>query len=372
MIKRGVMLLALLVMATSWMCTGETLGGRVRLDLLIDPQANDVSDAVALTGTLQLEYGIGEWAFRSMTTLNEDGWEDQTFSGSGVFGIATVSSTLNLDPAGGFDSWTSSLSLPIAGVQYAYRFVLMPDDLSVSIEASAGSDLVSAGVTVELGDPSGLPGCRLLFQEATVDLGFKFCCTEIASSIEFECTGFESASFSVGGIAIPSLPWLKLAAGVEFTVDEKKLTVSPSISYGASVCFDLYLDTVEDSSETYPTDWLVLEQVEVVGIGLQCDIGGVSFAAASYWGSGGGPSPLKGNYWEAYQIATTDTACCGPFGFEVTAFFLDGAATLFEVAFVEAEFSIAIGMQFTVAVGVDVDLAGVGLSELRVGFDIEI
>ena len=370
--KRGAVLVSAVLIMIGWMCMGESLGGQFRVDLAIDPLAADFSDAISLAGTLRIDYEIGDWKFGSTTTIDETGWVNQVLTGSGKFGVMGLGSTLDMDPAGGFDSWTSTCEVSIAGVQYVYRFTLTPDDLAVSIQADADSEPLSVGVTIDLGDTGAQPGCNLLFQGATVDIGFPFCCTQVSSSVEFECTGFESATFGVSGIAIPNLPWLTLAASLEFTLDEKKLTVTPSISYGTSFCFDLYFDTVEDSTATYPGDTLVFNTVEVVGIGLECQIGGVSFAAVSYWGDSGKPSPLTGDYWEAYQISTTtDGSCCGPFSFECTVFFLEGSGTLFELAFLQTELSMDLGTQFTATVGVDLDLAGAGFKELRAGFVVD-
>lgn len=368
--KRGVVLVSALLIATCMLCMGESLEGDLRVELVIDPLASDFSDAISLTEVLRVDIEVADWAFGSTTSLDEAGWTDQVFRCSGMFGAILISSTLDMDPMSGFDDWTSSCELSLAGVKHVCQFTLTPDDLALSINSTASTDLLSVGVTVDLGDTNGMPGCNLLFQGMTIDIRFPFCCTQVASSLDFDCLGFESADFGVSGIAIPHLPWLTLAASLDFTLDEKTLTIAPTINYGTSICFDLYFDTIEDSAAVYPDDTLEFESFGVVGIGLECVINGVSFAAVSYWGSGGSPAPLTGDYWEAYQVSTIDSACCGPFGFECTAFFLDGAATLFDLAFLQTDLSLELASQFEATVGFDLDLAGAGFTELRVGFAV--
>ena len=82
-----------------------------------------------------------------------------------------------------------------------------------------------------------------------------------------------------------------------------------------------------------------------------------SSSASRTGAAGAKPSILAGTpYWEAYQISTTDDGCCGPFDFDILIGFLEGGAQLFDVAGVEANFSIQISTQFTFGMGLVLDL----------------
>jgi hypothetical protein len=61
-------------------------------------------------------------------------------------------------------------------------------------------------------------------------------------------------------------------------------------------------------------------------------------------------------YWEAYNIATTDDGCCGPFAFDVTIFFAESSTLLFDVAELDAAFTIQISTQFTMGMTMGIDL----------------
>jgi len=97
----------------------------------------------------------------------------------------------------------------------------------------------------------------------------------------------------------------------------------------------------------------------------------------------GSPGILYGyeEYWEAYQIATTDDGCCGPFSFDVTVFFDEddadagddaaGADELFDVAYVVANMEIQVATQFTFSLGLETDLEAGEVNNLTFGFLVE-
>jgi hypothetical protein len=109
----------------------------------------------------------------------------------------------------------------------------------------------------------------------------------------------------------------------------------------------------------------------------------VQFTGISWWGvketsglPGTDPYDLKPGllngtpYWEAYQIATTDDGCCGPFSFDVTVYFLD-AGMLFDVAEFDANMSIQIATQFTFSMGINIGVAAPAFTSWELGFLVE-
>jgi hypothetical protein len=98
----------------------------------------------------------------------------------------------------------------------------------------------------------------------------------------------------------------------------------------------------------------------------------VEFTGISFWGEGTKPGILAGTpYWEAYQIATTDDGCCGPFTFDITVYFLDGGALLFDIAELEANMSIEVATQFTFSTGINIVLDPIPGFSWTVGFLVE-
>jgi hypothetical protein len=98
------------------------------------------------------------------------------------------------------------------------------------------------------------------------------------------------------------------------------------------------------------------------GIGLEVEFGDVVFTGVSYWGDGDKPGLLEGtDYWEVYQISTSDSGCCGgTFDFSIAVFFLENSLNLFDVSFVQADMSVNVTDNFVFSTGISVDLDAVG------------
>jgi hypothetical protein len=280
----------------------------------------------------------------------------------------------------------------------------------------------------EVQTPSELPGTTLLilpgncfcFTYVELYTSFPFCCVEeVEMSVAFSALdGFEGVTFLVSGIEMPGLAWITFDAELTFDVgdDGKDLTLTPSLNLGDSICFDIYADLVWYDS--------VITGLNIYGIGLTCDMGqGVTFSSQSVldW-----PnhfySPSLGKlassedyaitwlgfvdaldyaawlccetYWEKFTISSSSDACCGgAFGFDLGVYFgTDFEATiwdgtevvcehgwLFDIARIDAEFSIGLGSNFSLTGGLTLqDAVWVkgegceegGLTEICVGFEV--
>ncbi len=160
---------------------------------------------------------------------------------------------------------------------------------------------------------------------------------------------------------------MTLDALLTFEVQTKSLVLTPSFHFGLDPCFAVYIGM--GSSREF-----VLSDITIDGIGVSCDVGGVTFTGQSYWGAGTKPSLLSGtSYWEAYQIAATDESCCGPFDFDLTVYFKSGGLFLFDVSEVVANVETRISTQFTFSTGVTVDLEQVpnAFKKWTLGFLVE-
>jgi hypothetical protein len=307
---------------------------------------------------------VSGWSFTSDTVLDETGWVAQSFTVDGALGAFTIGSELVFDtnPVG-FTSWEVTGGLSLAGVTFDATFTLEPGVTTLEIIGAGSAGNVDVSIELTLG--SGV-GCNFDFAGIVIEVAFPFCCANVVSTVEFDCEGFVEATFGVDNIALPNLPWITLDALITFTMDEKTLVLTPTVDFGAVACFDIYIDQATEGN-------LIIGDITISGIGLSCEIGGVEFTGISYWGEGTKPGLLKGTpYWEAYQIATTDDGCCGPFAFDITIYFLEGGLQLFDVAEFVANMSIQIATQFTFSMGIDIDLTAVpAFTNWTLGFLVE-
>ena len=360
--KRALVLSLICVLGVAFSGLAATsLSGYWDTDVTIDPQQTNFNDAITLTSEIAVDYMVGAFTFGSITTLTEAGWADQTFSVAGVLGAFTLGSSLDFDPtAPAFEEWITTVSVSIAGVSFGSTFTLIPQDVTLELTAGGVAGDVTVNVTVTFGHLGVeiADGCDLDWQSILIDLGFPFCCADITAAIAFDCDGFDYASFAVGGIAIPNLPWLTLGAEIIFTVDEKTLDFTPTFAFGDIVCFDLDISV---TSTHLVGDPLEITGIVIDRIGLTCDIGAVTFTGVSDF------SP-EGIYWEWYTLSTNDEACCGPFGFELGFYFLENGLALFDLGLIDVDMTLQVASQFTFNMGLEVNVDSGAFTQWLIGF----
>jgi hypothetical protein len=340
--KKALVLSLAAVLGLGFASFAQTLTGSWDTYITIDPSPV----AIGIDSELVVTYSVSGWSFTSITTIDETGWLGQSFEVGGALGAFTIGSELVFDPATvAFDSWEVSGGLNLAGVAFDAVFTLTPGVTELVITGSGSAGTVDVSVEVTFG--SGL-GCDFDFSSVLINIGFPFCCAEISSEIYFTCEGFQYVTFEACDIQLPGITWATLCALLTFTVDEKTLVITPEFDFGATVCFDVYLTTPA----------ALFGDIEVAGIGIECEIGGVNFYGLSWLADTGKPAVL-GEYWEMYTISTTDDGCCGPFAFDISVFFLEGGTQLFDVAYIESNFDIQISSQFTFGMGLALDLEAV-------------
>jgi len=366
--KRALVLSLICVIGLTFGVFAQTLSGTWNTKVCINPQTA-WANALTLTSTLSVDYEIGDWTFGTVIAIDEAGWKDMDFTVDGMFGLITVDSALGftVGTPPGFDSWVTTLTLNMAGVSFSGTFTLKTGavDLDLTMTAGLGS-AVEGEIVLGLG---GGDGCDFDFQDVKIGLDFLFCeCASIESEIYFTClTGFEYIKFCTSGIAVPTLPWLTLDACLQFETQTKTLTITPKANFGTIVCFDLFFSLDDDSAATFPNDTVLLSSIEIVGIGITCDLpGGVTFAGLSKF-----DGSIPGGYWEKYSIDVDADACCGGvFEFGLDAYFKDGAGTLFELALIEADLMVNVTDKFAFTMDLDVDLV-LGFTKWCLGFVVE-
>jgi len=345
-------------------CAGfaQQLSGSWDLDIDIDPQQTSFSDSLGVYSLLKVNYSIGDWTFGSSTVLDENGWQDQDFSTTGLLGAFTLTAAVDFNPDATFGSLVTTMSTSFAGALVGVQFRLEGDDTFLTLTASGSANSVNVSISADFGDDDAT--CDFPFSDVLISVGFPFCCAEISSSLSIDCDGFDYVAFSASGIVVPTLPWLSIGAQLRYTMQTKSVTLSPTFDFGTVTCIDFYVTVASSGNLT------LLESISIDGIKLSCDVGTVTFTGISYWGESN-PGRLAGtDYWEVYTIETNDDGCCGPFSFDVSVYFLDGGIRLFDVALFEANLEIEISAQFEFSMGLEIDVQDGATTLWTLGFEI--
>ena len=335
---------------------GQTLSGAWETDITIDPQQASFVDAITLDSEVLVDYTVGDWMFTSITVLDETGWIDQVFAVSGTLGAFWVASELDLDPDALFEAWGVATGVSIAGIVFGADFTLTGDDTYLDLSIAGASGALSLSLDIGFGDSDDV--CDFPFSDATVTVGIPFCCADITATLDVNCDGFQQICFDVVGIAIPTLPWLTIDAELCFTMQTKTLVLSPVFSFGEFACIDLYFDVASTGN-------LSIGDISIVGIGIECNFGAVTFTGLSELPGG---DLVDAPYWEVYTISTNEEACCGPFSFDVSVYFLEGGIRLFDVGLFEVAMELQVSSQFRFDMGLSIDVENANFTEWVVGF----
>ena len=311
---------------------------------------------------LIMTYTTGNWSFSSDTVLGETGWRSEKLEVGGSFSSLTLDSALSFDPAhAAFSHWQLTGIVPLPKVTLGGSLNLWATGgtwFDMWMSGTAGPATVAA--YVDFGEGSG---CSLPFYSASVNVDFPLSCAAVQSTVSFNCQGFNSAALKVTGVTISGLPWLSIDALLTFTSSLKTLGFSPEFNFGADGCFSLYISEAT-AGGTSPAP-LTLAGISIDGVGLECTVGGVTFAGLSYFGKGTKPGFLTDtSYQEGYQVRVESEACCGPIGVNVTVYCLPDSSFpwssmpsgsgLFGVVEVRAEMQLAVTKQLTISGSIDV------------------
>jgi len=360
--KRALVLSLICVLGLGFSSLAASLTGFWDTDVTIDPTQASFADAIGLTSEISVTYTVGDWAFTSLTTLKDTGWTGQEFDVAGVLGAFSIGSTLLFDPTGpSFTSWNTDIGVSIAGVSFGADFTLKENDTTLILTAGGVAGDVTVDGTLTLGSGEG---CDFDFSSVLIEVGFPFCCADISAAIAFDCSGFDYVEFKTLGIVVPAIPWLTLDATLTFYTDLKTLTISPNFDFGDFACFDIDIDVAAGTGGGA----LSLGDLTIMGIGLTCDIGGVTFEGYSTWDT---ENLYLGKYWEYYMISTKDDGCCGPFSFDLGFYFLNPGSALFDLGLIDANMTLQVSTQFAFNMGLQVDVETNAFTQWTVGFMVE-
>ena len=372
------------VLSLAIAASAQSLSGVWETTLIINPQEAALSDFLDFTTDLTMDYEVGGWVVTSVSKLDDSGWTDQTFAAVGSFGAWAINANLVLDPAGAFDTLLVASGMTFGSVELSFVTLLQDMELRLLVSGESSTDLLDIAASMVFGTP-GNDVCDLDWQGFDFGASFAFCCADVEAAIWLPSSTDLILAVSAEGITLPDLPWLAFDAILILQPDEKRLRIDPTFNFGEfEACIEVYA-TQESKSADAPDAPLVLGDIIIDGISISCEVGGITFTGTSFWGDAACrfvpdedhpcdfPNILSGKekeYWQAYQIATTDDACCGPFAFDATVFFDDEGDSLFDVALFEVNMTYDLGEPFTCGIGLDHDPA-TGLTEWRIDFVVD-
>jgi len=234
------------------------------------------------------------------------------------------------------------------------------------VDPTSGSYLWSLHVWPNTGDTDGI--CDLNFESAEIDWRyFPFCCFETDIRLSFDASGFDNITFSLYDIRIENLPWLTLSGSLIFAPDEKSMTISPGIDFGAfEGCLTVVwagsgVTTGNPPSGAVPT----VESIDISGIRLACSLGAVNIQG-----------DFRVNSSQSIEINNNrdldlDENCCDGLLWAVAVGFSNGGDYLFDVKGFSAHMSYSLTSRFRWLAMMSINLDPVSPSTYwHFGFDI--
>lgn len=417
MAQRTFLLMLLVVVSVGLtVAAGGTLSGYTSLETRFTPNGPTMLSVLDLD--MGVTYSIGSVYYSSDGLVVLPGtWVWQGFSGGATFGAFSVET--NLLFSGQLADYLYSeaiVELPILGIDLSFQAAQLGTTASVQSGSQKGwavraavtigsLDIVSitefgariddGGITI-VHAPTGRErhyatdsrafGIGFSGQKLTMS-GFSSCCGDIDIIAYLTGhNGLEYVSFSVPEIKIETLPWLTLAANLEFKMDEKTLELVPKLDIGEILCLKLF-SRLMTSGGAVASD--TVEAITISGLELTCQIGPVTLRDVSILDQHkfGVTTENTGNqvmliddildkgyeyypdYWEMFSLAYTGEDCCENVStFLLNFFFERNGAQLFDLAMIYAETSVQLSKMVTMSLGTRTTLPGVDY--IKVAFDV--
>lgn len=335
----------------------QTLDGTWHTTITSDLAAAVWPGALTLSSDFTISYSISDWVFASYTKLTDAGWNTQNFGLVGALGELHLSAKLEMDPgAAKLKSLATSVDVPSASVPFGATFTLSPNGSKLNVSGNKTVGDITIGVAVTCGD---LAGYDLGFENANIKITFPFACTTVKGEMDFDCTGFDYAKFSVDNIFM--LSWLTLNATAEFRLESKVVTMTPKLILAGTGC-DLDFSCSLQTGGGTNSESLHIDGIRIDSIEITHDIDGVVVT---------GTARLGGS-WEL-SLATTGDGCCGPFAFDMAITSADDSPNngLFGATSLEGEVSIQLAKGFTFEGSLEADLKAAKIDKCTIGFVVE-
>jgi hypothetical protein len=318
----------------------DTATGAITLDTAITAQAS-WDEAVTLAATLTAD----ELGAKTLATSAGFVLDTLSFSANAMFDLSSAA----------FTTATFSVSAPLLDAQLDVSAVLEPGALGAqgTLTATGNSVIRSLSVGFNL-DAFGriqTTSCALPFTvaEARFNIPLEACDTAIDARIRFDATGFSELSLSAPHVG--DLPFaISLSSFLTFTLDEKTITLSPSLNLENPDCFDFYAGLEWDA------DTNTLSELLFYGMGMRCEIGDVQFRMLIALDPGV-LALVKSPYHSLLGLVWPIEGPCSDVG-EASLVFLFGTDNLFDLGEIGGELILPITEHLTLSLSIKYPVTG--------------
>ena len=314
----------LLCIGCSLLAAPQSIGGAFSTELKYDVQSGSLSIQKSV---LEL---LADWDQLSLSlqVKLDEGRLDQIL-GDASLSIGDwdfTSSIAFLPQQGGFDSWMSSVGLYMLGTQL---------EAVLNVGASADQTYVELGMThaedaFMATANARLETCELVFASAAVDLsGISLgCYGTLAASVAFTCSGFDGASVSVHGMALPLPWWLEVSVECDFTLAAKSMQFSwRAKALPLCPCITMYMAPEIGGPANSMLFGIAVEAIEV-----SAAVGGATLRDVTVFDESARATHLGAghvDYWELLSLSVEWPTCCGSdVGFVADLYFGDDVGML--------------------------------------------
>lgn len=238
-------------------------------------------------------------------------------------------------------------------VYLSERRLLSPNGSKLNVTSSKTAEGITVGVAVPHGD---LAGYDLGFENADIKITFPFACTTVKGEMDFDCTGFDYAKFSIDNILM--LSWLTLSANAEFRLESKVVTITPKLNLPGTGC-DLDFSCSLQTGGGTNSESLYIDGIRIDSIKISHDIDGVVVTGTA----------RLGGTWELSLATTGD----GPIAFDMAILSADDTPNngLFGATSLVGNVSIQLAPRFTLEGSLEADLKAAGVDKCEIGFLLE-
>ena len=357
--------LFLLVALFSWTAFASSPFIHSEGEITIDPSGGFLK--ITLDSLLEVGWQGEGWQTSVLSTITQNEFSKLEIKGSTTLvGIALTSNTVFDPQSASFTSTQEEANFTWNGLQVEGIERLEKKGLGFGILVQAGDNSPFQQLRMrfnlkqyqdEIIDETFCPS----FSSAKLDLKLPVPCLDfIFLEIDWKKDGFEEAWVSLGqGVEI--LPWLSLGTSVSFRLDEKRVTLSPSLSVSSPPGVDLFCGIDWDAANNK------LVGLKLYGIGFHGEVGGVRFRSLTSLAEDE-IDLVKDPYWELLGFIWKISRCCGEGEARLAFYFGDGY--LFDLSEIDFEGEIPLTQAASIS-GV-VCLTTAGLPSLTLGWHLDL
>ena len=291
----------------------------------------------------------GSFELEAIAAFQGTDFTDLTFyADTGFEDVAVILATLGFDPGtASFDYLTTVASFDLGDVGFRYMFYLTTPEEDTYSQLYADAQVGAASVTNTL----TLSGCGMDFKtnETRVSWRWMECDARITGTLKTSCeNGFDSFRMAMSDLSLQPLLQLPidLDVAVTYGLDEKSVSTGLSCEDFYIDCFRIYCEVVDGDPDSMAFS---LDGLSLYGIEMRCTITPNVYvrSATSLAAEKNAAVVGKSDYFEVLTLSGIITGCCGLNSiWQMSAFFQEGAASLFDVGLLALSADIALVESF--------------------------